>query len=261
MWQEYPFLNTEEMQREPVVGISACLFGEAVRYDGSHRKQPSLLRRIEGEVRLLALCPEVAAGLGVPRPPVHLVDEGRQLEAVGIDNHELKVTDPLAHYADTVVSENYTQAALEDRLCGYIFKSRSPSCGLDSTPVFKEGSHVHFADGIFAHSIRRALPWLPVMEEEDLAMKNRIDAFLLLSYLVKDFYVTTAKGGSVDAFIAHHAALLEVLPKAVMRSRKISSTSRADEDRVRQQYLRFSVLMKALRDVSPKTLLGLRSNR
>ena len=116
------------------LGISACLVGEKVRYDGSHKLDPCLLETLGRFVRLVPFCPEVECGLGVPRGPIRLKrkDGHVMMEAVETGND---VTGPMERSANELL----------DRLgglglSGMIFKSRSPSCALEDAPIFGEGA-------------------------------------------------------------------------------------------------------------------------
>lgn len=213
MWEEYPFLSRNDTHSKPRVGISACLSGEQVRYDGQSKPQPELIDHLVPLVELNPLCPEVAIGMGVPRSPIQLVLEDNQIDAVKVEDSE-SFSEPLRSYASLVIEEQATQATAQDKICGYIFKSRSPSCGAGSTPVFSEGVHINFGDGIFAHSIRRSLPWLPIMEEEDLAHPRSRHHFSFLVYLVSDFYLTIQQENNLQGFVEHHGKLLKALPKS-----------------------------------------------
>ncbi len=141
------------------IGVSACLVGELVRYDGGHKRNQMLLDYLALRYVLVPICPEVAAGLGVPRPPVQLVKRGAEVRAVGVLDERLDVTRPLIEYGRQV-----TATAMG--LCGFVFKGRSPSCGLGTTPIRTEGGGHHPGNGLFAEQIVQAWPELPVIDEE-----------------------------------------------------------------------------------------------
>lgn len=142
------------------IGVSACLLGERVRYDGGHKRNQMLLDYLALRYALVPICPEVAAGLGVPRPPVQLVARGVEIRAVGVLDEQLDVTRPLIEYGRQVIAG--------EGLCGFVFKSRSPSCGLGTTPIRNEDGSHHVGNGLFAQQIVQAWPALPVIDEESL---------------------------------------------------------------------------------------------
>lgn len=124
------------------------------------------------EFRLLPLCPEVGAGLGVPRPPVQLVNSMGGLRAVGRDDASLDVTVALEKFACQQLPELHS-------IAGFIGKSRSPSCGLETTPLFDlTGSHYADGSGIFLRLLRQRYPRLPLEDELGIADPLRRAAFI-----------------------------------------------------------------------------------
>lgn len=144
------------------VGVSACLLGEAVRYDGGHKYDPAVARELARHFELVPICPEVAIGLGVPRPPIQVVRARDGLRVLGVDDPALDVTADLDHYLAEMEPVLAT-------LSGYVFKSRSPSCGVTDTPVFDaHGRTVAAGAGRFAAGVRARDPDLPVTDERAL---------------------------------------------------------------------------------------------
>jgi uncharacterized protein YbbK (DUF523 family) len=151
-------------QEKPLVAISSCLLGEKVRYDGNDSFSPAVVINLERELRLVSLCPEVAIGLGIPRSPIQLISQSDQIRVVGVEDGSQDFTEPLKNYAADIVDKY--------NLSGYVFKSRSPSCGLRSTPVYDlvEPSRPDplLTSGIVAAAIIHMLPGLPVEDELSL---------------------------------------------------------------------------------------------
>jgi uncharacterized protein YbbK (DUF523 family) len=156
------------------VGISSCLLGEHVRYDGGHRYDPFINQRLADYFEFRPFCPEVAIGLGIPRAPIQLVKTASGLRVKGADNPELDVTDRLAGYGQQVAQNM-------DDICGYIFKARSPSCGMQRVKTWREDGAPDKSDGIgvYAQAIMRALPDLPVEEE------GRLDDPVLCEHFIE----------------------------------------------------------------------------
>lgn len=147
----------------PRIGISSCLLGEAVRYDGGHRHAAALAAALAQDFELVSLCPEREAGLGVPRPPVRLVQWDDAIHARGVSDPHLDVTDVLRACAE---AKRETIAGL----AGFVFKARSPSCGVDSTPlVDARGRPLAPTSGLFVQWVRTHFPALPLAEDEALA--------------------------------------------------------------------------------------------
>jgi uncharacterized protein YbbK (DUF523 family) len=148
---------------KPRVGISACLLGQAVRWDGGHKRDDFLLRELEGRVEWLPVCPEVELGMGVPRPSVRLVREGgeiRMRENEGGQDHTRAMRALAARRA-----AEFAQLGL----AGFLLKKNSPSCGIDGVEVHREGAPAaRDGRGLFAAALIEAMPWLPVEDEERL---------------------------------------------------------------------------------------------
>jgi len=142
------------------VGISSCLLGQTVRFDGGHRYDRFINTRLADFLELRPYCPEVAIGLGIPRAPIRLVRTPGGIRVRGVRDPALDVTQRLADYAHEVVRQ------LDD-VCGYIFKARSPSCGMERVKTFHDNGLPGRSDGVgaYARAIVQALPNLPVEEE------------------------------------------------------------------------------------------------
>lgn len=152
----------------PLVGISSCLLGLRVRYDGQGKYQPSVQEWIAPHVRLLPLCPESMAGMGIPRKPVNLIERHGQVFAVGRDDPELDVTERLRSMG-RIVAKTYPD------LCGYILQSRSPSCGFETTPIYNadQTTVVNAAGhGLFVSELLVALPGLPLLNDTELDARH-----------------------------------------------------------------------------------------
>ena len=112
----------------PVIGVSRCLLGERVRYDGAEKGDPRIIALAGTAFEVVPLCPEVGASLPVPRPPVHLVERNARIRMIGVDRPQLDVTAAVEDWIERTLP-------LLHRLDGLLLKSRSPSCGVDSTPL------------------------------------------------------------------------------------------------------------------------------
>ncbi len=169
------------------VGISACLLGEEVRYDGSHKRDAFLVDVLGLFVEWVPTCPEVAIGLGVPRPAIQLVrdDALRLVEPERAVDH----TASMRRFARTRVRELGKQA-----LCGYVLKQGSPSCGIHDVKIWRaSGRPLRSGTGLFAQALLDAHPGLPVEEEgrlQDVELRahfiERIFAFHRLQALFSE---------------------------------------------------------------------------
>lgn len=143
----------------PVLGLSSCLNGERVRFDGAHKRDNWLLNQLGQFVEYRTYCPEVAIGLGIPRRPIRLVERDGQTRVVGVADPSLDVTGPLKDYAHQVLPQ------LHD-ISGYVFKSKSPSCGAFRVKRYNDKGHPDGnAVGAYAEVIAQQMPDLPIEEE------------------------------------------------------------------------------------------------
>ncbi len=179
------------------LGISSCLLGQKVRYDGGHKRDRFIVGSLARHFEFVPVCPEVGIGLGVPRPPIRLVGNPEAPRAVGVENPRLDVTKKLAAYGRA-------QARRLDHLDGYLFKSRSPSCGAGSTPVFTARGRVTRGRGIYANAFLAAQPWLPVEEEDRLDEPRRRDNFLERVFAWHRWQVLASRGITVARLADFH---------------------------------------------------------
>lgn len=143
------------------IAVSACLLGESVRYDGGHKRHAFIAEQLAAQCELIAICPEVGIGLGVPRLPIQLRREGGTIQARGVVNTDQDFTVALQRYAQQ-------QVRLWSTIDGYIFKSRSPSCGLHDVPIAPDRNGA----GIYAAEWMRSYPLLPMVDEQ--ALEDRV---------------------------------------------------------------------------------------
>jgi uncharacterized protein YbbK (DUF523 family) len=153
----------------PRVGISRCLVGDEVRYDGTHRLDETVIALLGPYVEWVPVCPEVEIGMGTPREPIQLVASrdgvpsmGERVRLLGITSRE-DWTDRMHAWARDRARE---LAQLD--LSGYVFKARSPSCGIDDVVVLDIDGDRR-GRGLFAQALIEALPDLPVTDEAALA--------------------------------------------------------------------------------------------
>ena len=155
------------------IGISSCLLGDEVRFDGGHKRDPILIKTLDPLVEWVRVCPEVELGLGVPREPVRLVSTGRGIRMIALQTR-IDHTDAMREFAERRVAE-LARAGLS----GYVLKAKSPSCGLHGVSIYDEAGAVSASGvGLFAAALRAGLPDLPVEDEASLADPAIREAFL-----------------------------------------------------------------------------------
>jgi uncharacterized protein YbgA (DUF1722 family)/uncharacterized protein YbbK (DUF523 family) len=195
------------------IGISSCLLGQTVRFDGGHKRDSYLNDTFGQFVEWVPVCPEVECGLGTPRESMRLIstaDGVRLLTGKSRVDH----TDRMARYSERRVDE----LASED-LCGYVLKKDSPSCGLERVKVYGAGGvPVKSGRGIFAARLVERFPSLPVEEEGRLSdprlRENFVERVFAYSKLRKLFRSKWNVGALVSFHTAHKLILMAHSPEA-----------------------------------------------
>lgn len=159
---------------KPRVGVSSCLLGQRVRYDGGHKRDQHLIDALANLVEWIPVCPEVEIGLGTPRPPIDLQRRADGVHLI-VPASGRDLTEDMRRYAESKV-----EALRALGLSGYVLKSKSPSCGLGSVKTYDEAGALlsQQGTGLFADALRRKMPELPVVEESDLADPDRFRQFI-----------------------------------------------------------------------------------
>jgi uncharacterized protein YbgA (DUF1722 family)/uncharacterized protein YbbK (DUF523 family) len=183
------------------LGVSACLLGDAVRYDGGHKRDAFLTDTLGPFVEWVPVCPEVELGLGVPRPPIRLVGDAGAPRLV-VEKTGEDLTARMQRWARRRVAE---LSALG--LHGYVLKKASPSCGLLRVRVHDEaGRPGAVGRGLFAAALTGALPGLPVEEEGRLADAGLRENFIERVFAAARWRAFTAARPRARDLVAFHAA-------------------------------------------------------
>lgn len=182
------------------VGISSCLLGQQVRYDGGHKHSRLCTDELSQYFDFVPSCPELGAGLGVPRPAIRLVGDPLAPRAVHVQDNSIDVTQKLEAYAQVRLPQL-------EQLAGYIFIKNSPSCGLFRVKVYQDNGYPH-ADsgrGIFAAALTRAMPLLPVEEDGRLQDPVLRENFITRVFAWHNWQHLQAKGISAAGLIDFHS--------------------------------------------------------
>jgi uncharacterized protein YbgA (DUF1722 family)/uncharacterized protein YbbK (DUF523 family) len=194
-----------------LIGISSCLLGERVRYDGGHKLDAFVSQTLQPFAQFKSFCPEMAIGLGVPREPIRLVINSQhefypnELRVLATRNPELDFTDELRECARS--QQDWLQ-----QLDAYIFKKDSPSCGVQRVKVFKDGHPGREGGtGIFADTVMRNNPLLPVEEEGRLNDARLRENFIQRLYVYREWKALRRGGLSAGKLVQFHSRLKYVL--------------------------------------------------
>lgn len=181
------------------VGISSCLLGEKVRFDGNHKHQKLLTEQLAERFSYIPVCPEMAIGLGVPRTPIRLTGDESKQRAVNVKDQSIDVTQQLVAFGQE-------KARQLNFISGYIFKKGSPSCGLFNVKIYKSPNSVlNSGMGLYAQQIINANPLLPVEEEGRLLDKQLCANFLQRVEVYHRWQQLISAGLSKKSIVDFHA--------------------------------------------------------
>jgi uncharacterized protein YbbK (DUF523 family) len=155
------------------IGISQCLLGDRVRYDGGHKRDALLVDSLSRQVEWVPVCPEVEAGLGVPREPM-------RLEGTAASPRLVTTTTMVDH---TATMQQFSERRLRELerldLSGFVLKARSPSCGIGNVPLLNaQGIETPEGVGLFAQVLMAHFPTMPVEDEDRLHDPQILKNFL-----------------------------------------------------------------------------------
>jgi uncharacterized protein YbgA (DUF1722 family)/uncharacterized protein YbbK (DUF523 family) len=220
-------MDSQPSTLRPVrIGISACLLGEKVRFDGGHKRDPFLTGTFARYVEWVPVCPEAECGLGTPRESMRLV---RVKDAVRLLT--VKTAVDLTGRMDAFALTRTARLASED-LSGYVLKKDSPSCGLERVKVYDpNGSPTKTGQGLFAAALVQRLPDLPVEEEGRLSdprlRENFIERVFAYSRLRELFAGRWTVGSLVRFHTAHKLILMAHSPVAYRQLGRLVAGARA----------------------------------
>jgi uncharacterized protein YbgA (DUF1722 family)/uncharacterized protein YbbK (DUF523 family) len=180
------------------IAVSACLVGEKVRFDGRHKRDRFVTDELGRHARFVPFCPEDLA-FGTPRPSIRLVRKGEAFSAVTNKDG----TDLTEALQESSLSE--LERLRGEPLCGIVFKSKSPSCGLQSAKAYLPSGHAEGkTDGLFAAMCRDAFPLLPMEEEGRLQDPWLRENFLVQLFAYDAFERFKASGEGMKALVRFH---------------------------------------------------------
>jgi len=184
----------------PRVGISRCLLGESVRYDGGHKLDRFLKDVLGPHVEYVPVCPEVECGLSTPREAMRLVGEPEAPRLVTIKTRR-DITPRMTGWAEARVA-----ALANDGLCGFVFKYGSPSSGMSRVKVYPEngGAPVLKGRGLFAARLMDSLPLLPVEDEGRLNDDALRENFIERLFVMHRWLELLRQGFSLGALVGFH---------------------------------------------------------
>jgi uncharacterized protein YbgA (DUF1722 family)/uncharacterized protein YbbK (DUF523 family) len=226
------------------IGISSCLLGQEVRFDGGHKRDSYINGTLQQYFDFVPVCPELAIGLGVPREPIRLVIAQTGTRVIGTRTPGLDVTEALREYGERKGRE------MRD-ISGYILKRGSPSCGMERVKVYTPAGMPNKSEpGMYARAFMTVQPLLPIEEEGRLG-----DPVLRENFITRVFvyhrWQTLLQGGLTPAklvdFHTRHKLLILAHNQAAYRrmGRLVAGAGAEDLDTLAAAYVH--ELMTALK--------------
>jgi uncharacterized protein YbgA (DUF1722 family)/uncharacterized protein YbbK (DUF523 family) len=191
---------TDDRGTKIPIGISSCLLGNRVRYDGGHKHDPFLTDTLGKYVEWIPVCPEVECGLAVPREAMRLVGDPKHPRLVtirsGVDH-----TRRMQQWSSKKI-----RALETEDLCGFVFKSRSPSSGMRGVKIYTpEGVPAGTGAGIFARAFLEHFPLLPVVDEGRLHDPGLRENFIERVFVYRRWQEYHNYDGSIGGLISFHS--------------------------------------------------------
>ena len=226
------------------VGISSCLLGNEVRFDGGHKHSHLCSDNLSRYFEFIPECPEVASGMSIPRKPIRQIGDINSPSVVAVHDNSIDYTDQLNTF-----SKN--KAKQLDHLCGYVFMQKSPSCGVFRVKVFQESGYpaAEPGRGVYAKAVMDANPLLPVEESGRLEDAVLRENFITRVYAYHNWQQLNKQGISHHTIIEFHASYKYCLMARspthyVELGRLLADAGKHDVDELAKRY--FSLLMEKL---------------
>jgi uncharacterized protein YbgA (DUF1722 family)/uncharacterized protein YbbK (DUF523 family) len=209
------------------LGISTCLLGENVRYDGGHKRDRFIIETLGQFVEFVPVCPEVECGLPIPRESMHLAGNPESPRLV-TTRTKIDHTEMMVNWARKRVRE-----LEKENLCGFIFKSNSPSSGMERVKIYNErGTAQKIGVGMFARAFMDHFPLLPVEEDgrlHDIRLRENFIERIFALKRWRELVDSNQTRGKLVAFHTQHKLLImshsqkhsRILGKLVAEAKKI----------------------------------------
>ncbi len=232
------------------VGISSCLLGQEVRFDGGHKHSRLCTDILTPYFDFVSECPEVGIGLGIPRKPIRLIGTADAPKAVATHDNALDYTEQLIEFGQE-------KAKQHDDICGYIFMKSSPSCGLFRVKVYGENGYPEKGGGrgIYANEITKAHPLLPVEESGRLTDPPLRENFITRVFAYYNWQQIVSEGLSHKAIIDFHVrykyCLMAHSPKDYATlGQMLADAGKSEPNELGERY--FAALMSTLSQLATR---------
>ncbi|SHI18897.1 YbgA family protein [Ferrimonas marina] len=192
-------------QPKPLVGVSACIIGQPVRFDGGHKRSHFVDDQLSQWVQLKPLCPEVGAGMTVPRPTVRLRKIGESVRIMDDKNN--------VDYSDAMHAFNERALPGLASLSGYVVCAKSPSCGMERVKVVQEDGKgaERNGRGLFTDALMKRYPLLPVEEDGRLNDPHLRENFVVRVLIYQELQQLMQQPSKAALLAFHQKHKLQIL--------------------------------------------------
>lgn len=231
---------------KPVIGVSTCLLGENVRFNGGHKHSRILTEQLAQLFDFRAFCPEVAAGMGTPRPAIRLVKRPQGIRAEYSTAREGVEQDVTLQLRAT---SNHLAEGMSD-LDGFVLTQKSPSCGMGGVKLYHpNGNPVSSTQGLFAAALAERYPDIPMEDSgrliDDVLRENFVARVLVYHEWKRTVLASFSAKALLDFHTRHKFTVMSHSVQAYKQLGKIlADLSGTDLATLAREY--FSALMKAL---------------
>ncbi|MCU4674630.1 DUF523 and DUF1722 domain-containing protein [Catenovulum sp. 2E275] len=236
--------NTQKLN----IGISACLLGEKVRFDGGHKALTFANQTLSQYVNFKPVCPEVGIGMSVPRKPIRLVETQGDVKLLDSRDNQLDYTDKMLEFSTR-------QCSQLTHLNGFILTSKSPSCGMERMKVYDEEGNLQHRKGVglFAKTLMQMHPNLPVEEDGRLNDAALRENFISRIFVHANWHQTVAQSDQIKDLIAFHSNhKYQIMAHSYQAYKNlgklVANQQKLDFDTLKQMY--FSQLMQSLKNIA-----------
>jgi uncharacterized protein YbgA (DUF1722 family)/uncharacterized protein YbbK (DUF523 family) len=233
------------------VGISSCLLGNEVRFDGGHKHSTICTNHLSQYFDFVAECPEVGIGMSIPRKPIRLIGDVHSPEVVAVHDNSINYTNEMNTFSEQKAKQYCSE------LCGYIFMKNSPSCGLFRVKVYQENGYpaAEPGRGIYAAAITKQNPLLPVEESGRLSDPHLRENFIARVFAYHNWQQLKQNGLSHHALIDFHShykySLMAHSPESYVElGRLLADAGNHEVNELAERY--FTMLMTALTNIATR---------
>ncbi|OAN11546.1 hypothetical protein A3K86_21710 [Photobacterium jeanii] len=219
------------------VGVSACVMGQKVRFDGGHKRNLFVEEQLVEYFDFQPICPEVGIGLPVPRPTIRLLQRSDGEERL------VATKDITKDYTDEMIIFSDKKISGLDNLCGYVVCAKSPTCGMERVKLYIENGNTvpGGSAGVYTRRLMETMPWLPVEEDGRLQDPFLRENFVFRVFTLNDFYQTMGgeptRGKLINFHSRYKLVLMAHCPEAYKAlGRMVADISNWDIDEFYHEY-------------------------